>query len=344
MSLSNTTISINNNDTNKDDLILITGATGLVGSHLTEELVRRGKKIRAIYRSSIPSADWAKKVEWIQGDILDIVLLEQAMQNVQQVYHCAAIVSFHPKQKKQLFQTNVEGTANVVNAAINANVKKLLFVSSVSALGRMRKNSMVNETMNWSEETSNSEYGKTKYLAEMEVWRGTGEGLQAVIVNPTIILGAGDWNKGSSGIFKTIYNEFPWYTDGVSGFVDVQDVIKAMILLMESDADKQRFILNAENISYKVLFDEIAANFKTKAPHKKVSPFMAEAVWRFEALKGKLSGKDPLLTKETARTAQAKVYFDNSKLLKLFSDFHYNSIQQSIKRIVSELKQIHGLH
>lgn len=341
MPLNNTIFSTTNND--KDDLVFITGATGLVGLHLTEELVARGKRIRALYRSSIPATDWAEKAEWIQGDILDVVLLEEAMQNVQQVYHCAAVVSFQKKEKKQLFQTNVEGTANVVNAAINANVKKLLFVSSVSALGRMRKNSMVNETMNWSEETSNSEYGKTKYLAEMEVWRGAGEGLQTVIVNPSIILGPGDWNKGSSAIFKTIYNQFPWYTDGVSGFVDIQDVVKAMILLMENNVDKQRFILNAENISYKVLFDEIAANFKTKAPYKKVSPFMAEAVWRLEALKGKLSGKDPLLTKETARTAQAKVYFDNSKLLKLFPGFQYNPIQESIKRIVRELKEMHGL-
>ena len=216
-------------------MILVTGASGLVGSQLVKELMKTGKKVKALYRSSIPVIEGADNIEWVRGDILDVVALEEAMVGVQQVYHCAAIVSFNPKNKAALHQTNVEGTANVVNACLNANIQKLVFVSSVAALGRIREDTPINETMNWSEETSNSEYGKTKYFAEMEVWRGIGEGLDAVIVNPVIILGSGDWEKGSSELFKSAYDEFPWYTEGSGGFVDVVDVVKAMILLMESN-------------------------------------------------------------------------------------------------------------
>jgi nucleoside-diphosphate-sugar epimerase len=269
--------------------------------------------------------------------------LEEAMQNVTQVYHCAAIVSFNPKQKNELHKTNIEGTANVVNACLNAQVQKLLFVSSVAALGRIREDKPIDETMNWTEETSNSEYGKTKFLAEMEVWRGIGEGLNAVIVNPTIILGNGDWNKGSSSVFKSVYNEFPWYTEGTTGFVDVLDVVEAMIQLMNSNIVAQRFILSAETSTYKDLFTLIANAFNKKPPSKLVTPFIAAVVWRLEAFKAKFSGKQPLLTKETAKTAQAKVSFNNQKLLQYLPSFSYTSLPTSIQRICKELKQTHGL-
>jgi nucleoside-diphosphate-sugar epimerase len=324
-------------------MILITGASGLVGSHLAAALVKEGKRVKALYRSSIPAITGSDKIEWIKADILDVVALEEAMQGVEQVYHCAAIVSFNPKNKKALHQTNVEGTANVVNACLNAGIQKLLFVSSVAALGRIRENTAINETMNWSEETSNSEYGKTKYFAEMEVWRGIGEGLDAVIVNPVIILGASDWEKGSSGLFKSAYDEFPWYTEGTSGFVDVADVVRAMVLLMNSTENAERFILCADSLPYKEVFTEMARNFSKKPPHKKVTPLLSAIVWRWEAVKAKFTGKDPLLTKETARTAAAKVRFDNSKLPLRFPGFQYTPIEISLKRICGELKEMHNL-
>ncbi len=324
-------------------MILVTGGTGLLGSHLIKALLSQNLRLRALYRNTIPSFAGAEKVNWVQADILDVIDLEDACRDVQQVYHCAGMVSFDPKQRRELFQVNVEGTANVVNACINAGVQKLLFVSSVSALGRIRETEAINETMTWSEETSNSEYGKSKYLAEMEVWRGIGEGLHAVIVNPVIILGAGDWSKGSSGIFKSVYNEFPWYSDSVSGFVDVEDAVKAMILLMQSDITAQRFIISAENISYKALFDMIARSFGKKAPGKKVTPLFAAIVWRLEAIKASFSGKTPFVTKETSKTALAKVNFDNSKLLKALPSFAYTPLERSIERICAELKQIYDL-
>ncbi len=322
-------------------MILVTGSTGLVGTHLIQQLLQNKQPIKALYRSEIPFEH--SLVQWVKADILDVVALEEAMQNVTQVYHCAAIVSFNPKQKNELHKTNIEGTANVVNACLNAQVQKLLFVSSVAALGRIREDKPIDETMNWTEETSNSEYGKTKFLAEMEVWRGIGEGLNAVIVNPTIILGNGDWNKGSSSVFKSAYNEFPWYTEGTTGFVDVLDVVEAMIQLMNSNIVAQRFILSAETSTYKDLFTLIANAFNKKPPSKLVTPFIAAVVWRLEAFKAKFSGKQPLLTKETAKTAQAKVSFNNQKLLQYLPSFSYTSLPTSIQRICKELKQTHGL-
>jgi dihydroflavonol-4-reductase len=324
-------------------MILITGASGLVGSHLAMALVADGKRVRALYRSVVPSFAGAEKVDWVQGDILDVVSLEEAMAGITQVYHCAAVVSFNPKKKKMLQQVNVEGTANVVNACLGAHVQKLLFVSSVAALGRIRENTAINETMNWSEETSNSEYGKTKYFSEIEVWRGIGEGLDAVIVNPVIILGPGDWEKGSSGLFKTAYDEFPWYTEGAGGFVDVKDVVQAMIEVMESDVSAERFILCADSLPYKSIFTQMADNFGKRPPHKKVTSFLAAIVWRWEAVKAMFTGKDPVLTKETARTAAAKVRFDNSKLLKYFPSFQYTPVEDSLQRICGELKEKHNL-
>ena len=324
-------------------MIFITGASGLVGSHLVKQLVKEGKQVRALYRSTIPVIEGAEGVEWIKGDILDVISLEEAMEGVEEVYHCAAVVSFNPRKKDLLHQANIEGTVNIVNACLQANIRKLVFVSSVAALGRIREDKPIDESMNWSEETSNSEYGKTKYFAEMEVWRGIGEGLNAVIVNPVIILGAGDWEKGSSGIFKSAYDEFPWYTEGTSGFVDVADVVKAMIMLMESEIQAERFILCAENLPYRDVFTQIANCFGKRVPYRKVTPLLAAIVWRLEALKAKFTEKDPLLTKETAKTAAAKVQFDNSKLKQFLPAFTYTPISDSLKRICAELRQKHSL-
>ncbi|MFY7965322.1 MAG: NAD-dependent epimerase/dehydratase family protein [Chitinophagaceae bacterium] len=319
-------------------MILVTGATGLVGSHLIKELSGKGEPVVALYNKTKPSADLETLATWKQVDILDITAIEDTMQDIQQVYHCAAIVSFNPKEKTLLHQFNIQGTANIVNACINANVDKLVHVSSVASLGRIRNGQKVNEAMNWTEETSNSEYGKSKFLSEMEVWRGIGEGLNAVIVNPSIILGAGNWESGSTGIFKTAYDEFPWYTNGSSGFVDVVDVTKAMVMLMNSTVTNERFILSGWNLPYRSVFDAIATSFNKKKPTKQVTPLLAAIVWRIEKLKSIFSGKTPLLTKETAATAQTTIEYDSSKLLKHLPDFVYSNFENAIQRICGELK------
>ena len=206
--------------------------------------------------------------------------------------------AFNPKEKKILHQSNIEGTINVVNACLNASIEKLIHVSSVATLDK-KNNGLITEKMNATSD-NNSEYGKTKYLAEMEVWRGIGEGLNAVIVNPSIILGAGNWDNGSTGIFKSAYNEFPWYTNGSNGFVDVVDIAIAMILLMNSNVSKEKFILSGWNLEYKKVFAEIAKSFNKKQPHKKVTPLLAALVWRIEKIKNIVISSNPLLTRETA--------------------------------------------
>lgn len=317
-------------------MILVTGGTGLLGASLIKQLIAEGETVRALYRSSIPQFPGYERVHWVKGDILDIISLEEAMPGIELVYHCAAIVSFHPSRKADMHRVNVQGTANVVNTCLDAGVKKLLFVSSVAALGRIRENEPIHEGMNWTPESSNSEYGKTKYLAETEVWRGMAEGLSVAIVNPVIILGAGNWNTGSSKIFHSAYHEFPWYTEGSSGFVDVEDVARAMILLMKSDLTARRFILSAENRTYRDVFNLMAHCFHKKPPHRKVSKWMSELVWRWEAVKARFTGVDPLLTRETAATARAKVEFDNKSFLEAFPEFRYTPLEKSIERICHE--------
>lgn len=314
-----------------------------MGSELIRQLLFQGNRVRAIYNKSPLPNFRSELLEQFQCDILDVVGLEEAMQGVAQVYHCAAIVSFAPSRKRELFTINIEGTANVVNASLQAGIKKMVHVSSVAALGRIRKGEPVNESMNWTEETSNSAYGQSKYLGELEVWRGIGEGLNAVIVNPVIILGCADWKSGSAQIFKSVYDEFPWYTEGVSGFVDAGDVAKAMIALMQSNVSNERFIICAENRSYRQVFNWIADGFGKKRPHKKVTPLIAKIVWRLEAIKSKFSGKNPLITKETATTALAEVTYNNEKLGKFLPNFQYASIELSIhttcKQMLQDLKK-----
>jgi nucleoside-diphosphate-sugar epimerase len=320
-------------------MVLVTGGSGLLGKELITQLLAAGKKVRAIYNSTALASFGSDDIEQFECNILDVVGLEEAMKDIEEVYHCAAIVTFNPKRKQELFKINIEGTANVVNAALDAGVRKMVHVSSVAALGRLREGEVINETMNWTEETSNSNYGQSKYLSELEVWRGIGEGLNAVMVNPVIILGAGNWDAGSSKIFKTAYDEFPWYTEGVTGFVDVRDVAKAMIALMQSDITAERFILSAENRSYRDIFNLVAKAFNKRQPYKKVTPLIAKIVWRLEALKSRFSKKDPLVTKETAATALTKVDFDNSKLKKFLPGFSYNSIENTITHTCAVMQQ-----
>lgn len=303
-----------------------------MGGALIKQLLAEGKPVTALVNNTPPAEDKTGLLKTVKGDILDVVALEEAMQGIEQLYHCAATVSFDPRQRRTLFKVNVEGTANIVNAALEAGVKKMVHVSSVAALGRIRKGETVTEKMQWTPETSNSLYGKSKYMGEMEVWRGIGEGLNAVIVNPSLIIGEADWNKSSMRIFKNVYDGFPWYSNGITGWVDVQDVVRAMMLLMNSDVSEEKFILSGENKSYREVLNMIADAFGKKRPNKKVTPFIAALVWRLEAIKSKFSGKEPLLTKETVATAQSAVYYDHSKILEYLPGFKFTPLEETVKR------------
>jgi nucleoside-diphosphate-sugar epimerase len=322
--------------------ILVTGAAGLLGGEVVRQLLDQGFSVTAVIHTA-PLRISHPKLIIRNCNILDTSCLEEIMPGISHVYHCAAFISFESKDKSSLFKVNVEGTENIVNACLDANIKKLVHVSSVSALGRIRNDVEVNEQMNWSEETGNSAYGKSKFLGELEVWRGRGEGLDTVIVNPSIILGGNNWDNGSSAIFKSIYNEFKWYTEGASGFVDVRDVAKAMIHLMNSNITGERFIISGENLSYKEIFYLIAKYFGKNPPPRKVSPALAEIVWRAEALKSFFTGQKRLLTKETARTSQATVRYDNSKILNSLPGFNFTPIAETIAYTCKTLKENYHL-
>jgi dihydroflavonol-4-reductase len=317
-------------------MVLVTGGTGFLGAYIINELVNKGIPVRAIRRSHhLPSfipAAVLKQVSWMDGDVLDPVGLEESMEGIDTIIHSAAKVSFQDNERRQMFRVNIEGTANVVNLAIEKKIRQLIHVSSVAALGRKNNGTIVTEEKKWEDSKVNTNYAISKNQAEMEVWRGMGEGLQTVIVNPSTILGYGDWNNSSCAIFKTVYTEFPWYTSGINGFVDVEDVARAIVLLSEKNISGERFILNADNWSFQQLLTTIAAGFGKKPPTRHATAVMGSIAWRIERLKKIFSGKLPLLTRESARVAQSKTYFDNGKILRTLPEFSFTPLKQTISK------------
>lgn len=317
-------------------MILVTGGTGFLGSYIIKLLVEKGYAVRAIRRSNkipfwIPSSIF-DAVEWIDGDVLDVVALDEAMEGIDTVIHTAAVVSFVHKDRPNMYQVNVEGTANVVNMMLEKNIRRLVHISSVAALGRSASGGHVNEEKKWEESKINTHYAKSKNKAELHVWRGIAEGLEAVILNPSTILGYGDWNTGSCAIFKNVFEEFKWYVSGINGFVDVEDVAKAAVLLMESTISEQRYIVNGDTWPFKKLQETIADGFGKKRPSRLTSPFLMNMGWRLEKIKSILTGKRPLLTKESARVAQSRTWFENDKLLKALPGFSFTPLEETIKK------------
>ncbi len=335
-------INTNDNSTLITLNILVTGGTGLVGSELINQLLQEGYHVKATYNKT-PLKIAHENLSICKCNILDIDVLAEVMEDVQVVFHCAALVSFNEDDNEEIIAINLTGTINIVNAALEANVDKLVYVSSVAAIGRNNSGQLITEDFNSGNHITSSVYSTSKWWAEMEVWRGIGEGLDAIIVNPSIILGGSDWTKGSSKIFKTAWEEFPWYTDGVTGFVDVRDVAKAMILLWKNNVSNQRFILSAENMSYKDLFSGIAKCFGKKPPYRKVNSILTGIVWRLEAMKSFITKKEPLLNKHTSQTAMAKNYFDNSKVKNTLSGFSFRPISQTISDTCKVLSGVYHL-
>lgn len=316
--------------------VFITGGTGFIGSYIIKNLVEKGHSVRALRRSDklpffIPKSIF-DKVEWIDGDVLDVVALGDAMHGADAVIHAAAIVSFHKGDRHQMYRVNIEGTTNLVNIALENNIRKFLHVSSVAALGRTTSGETVTEEKKWQDVKTNTHYAITKHQAEIQVWRGIEEGLNGVIINPSTVLGFGDWHQSSCAIFKNVYNEFPWYTKGVNGFVGVEDVAEAAVRLLFSDINEQRFIINADNWSFETVFNTIAEGFHRKPPRKEATKFMGSVAWRLEKIKSMLSGKKPLLTKETAKIAHTKTYFNNQALLQVLPGFEFTPLDEVIRK------------
>jgi dihydroflavonol-4-reductase len=314
-------------------MVLVTGASGFLGTHLVRHLSAGGGRIRALYNNHPPADDLKHLagVEWMRCDMLDVVSVEEAMMDIREIYHCAAIVSFHPAMRAEILHFNTESTANIINQALLQDVRKLVHISSVAALGRTGdQEKVITEEEEWGESKYNSVYGISKYLAEMEVWRGIGEGLNAVVVNPGIILGCGSSGDLSAKLMGIVYREFPFYPKGTNAWVDVQDVVRASEMLMRSGANSGRFILSGGNFTYREVFTMMAEALNRKPPRYYAAPWMTGIAWRLSMLKSALAGSEQLITKETARNSNAICHYSNEKLVAEFPEFSYTPIKQTV--------------
>jgi dihydroflavonol-4-reductase len=322
-------------------MILVTGATGFLGSELAMQLAKQGKRVRCIKRSTsvIPAMliPWQMQIEWVNADMMDIFALEDAMQGITEVYHCAAWVSLKQADKKPMINTNVTGTANLVNICMD-NTTRLVHVSSIAAIGLAKPGDLITENHHLDQATENDGYAISKLESEMEVWRGIAEGLDAVIVNPSIIIGANAGTAGSGQLFETVRKGLKFYTSGSSGFVDVEDVAKCMIALMNSDIHAERYIISAENREYKPLVAEIAGDFGIKQPSIYAKPWMMGVAWRAASIIASVTGKAPAIDKISAQAASQTRNYDNSKIKKA-TGIEFKPLSNSIKEICVRLQE-----
>lgn len=338
-------------------MILVTGGTGLLGSHLLLQLVEQDQRVRAIYRTEFkkehalnvfeyyhPSAkELFDKIEWVKGDVLDVPSLDDALDGVRQVYHCAAAVTFVPSDEPYMHKVNVEGTANVVNLCLDQPSIRLCHVSSVAAIGRDGKEEVISEANEWKESTYNAAYAVSKHGAEMEIWRGITEGLNAFMINPSLIIGPGDWNQSTGAMFSKAWRGLPFYTRGGNCFVDVRDVAGIMIALMDTDTVGERYIVGAENRLFKDVFSRIAELFGKTPPRIEAKPWMTEITWRIEKVVSAALRKKPFITKEVAHHAMQLNRYDNSKLLRALPDFCYRNLNESLEFVCGTFLKDHSI-
>lgn len=317
-------------------MIAVSGATGFLGSYVVCMLIEQGKSVRAFKRKSTVMDEfemifahyffntafekqnqYRAKIEWVIADVNDIPSLHDALREVSDVYHCAAVVSFVQKDRDRLMKVNTEGTANMVNVSLLNGVKNFCHVSSIAALGRAKSGEHITENTKWHTSKYNSNYAVSKYKAELEVWRGAEEGLNVTIVNPGVILGVGDWNKGSTKLFKLVWKGMPFYTEGVNGYADVKDVARAMLMLMEKKVYSQRFVLVGKNVNMKWYLDTVATHLRKRKPTIKVNRFIAQLAWITEGIKCIILRKTPSLTKETARASLHQYFYSSDKIEQL---------------------------
>ena len=320
---------------------LVTGATGLVGMHILIDLLSKGEKVKATFTKNSRLENVKKlfkfynkeslfsEIEWVEMDIEDVIQVFDTVKGVDHVYHSAAIVSFLKRDQSKMSNINIKGTANIVNACLESNVKKLGHVSSVAAIGR-KGNGDYSEENTWVESNDNSFYAISKNKAENEVWRGIQEGLQSVIINPGIIIGPSTWHRSSTALFKKINSGLSFYPTGLNGFVDVRDVSNSVIELMKSSFSSERYILVAENLTYESVFKSISKSLNVNPPAYVASPKLMNVVWRIEYLISLITGKTPKITKETAKTSSQKNFYNNEKIKKQIG-YKFNSIENAIE-------------
>jgi dihydroflavonol-4-reductase len=300
-------------------MILVTGANGLLGSHTCKALLNEGHKVMALVRSGSNTKlldPFIDQLHIVEGDILDPEALSEALIGARTIIHCAAMVSFHKADKERMNAVNIQGTANMVNIALKLNIEYFIQISSVAALGRLTSNGEVNETNKWQYSKWNSNYAQSKHFAELEVWRGIEEGLNAVILNPSVILAPGDWKRSSGAIFKYVWDENPFYPSGKINYVDVRDVVKAIVACLNTKKIKQRYIVNAGMTNYKDLFNEIALGFNKNPPKYRSNTFLIKVGMILDKFRSVITGQRTIITSETAILSKSEIYFSNAKIKK----------------------------
>lgn len=320
--------------------IFITGGTGFLGAYLIQALITRGYQVTALRRGpQLPAfidPEVLNQVKWITGDLFDLITLAEGMENADAVIHAAAKVSFLKRDRSSLYHTNVEGTANMVNIALEQQIPRFIHISSVAAIGRGLGDGEVNEQQPWNPEAKTTHYGRSKYQAELEVWRGYAEGLHTVILNPSTILGYGDWNHSSCALFKNIYHGFPWYSRGINGFVDVEDVAGAALQFLEKSDSGERYIVSGYNWSFQDLLNAIADGFHRRRPHRLATPLLSQVACAAEYFKSLISGDRPLLTRESARVAHSITRFSNRKILDTLPGFQFTDLKSTIEKACAQ--------
>ena len=323
-------------------MFLVTGATGFLGSHLVCHLLQAGYEVKALKRSSSRMDEFnyvsslyvtenphlLNQLHWVEGDVQDIFSLEEALVGVSKVFHAAAVVSFHSKDAQQLIATNQKGTANLVNICLEVGIKYFFHISSNTTVGATNWGEMADENTEWKFNKKTSQYSVSKYLAEMEVWRGAEEGLQICIINPSIILGPGIWKRGTCRLFYNVYHNFPFYSVGSSAFVDVKDVCRAILFLHDKGITDQRYLIHGHNLSFKELFTKMALALDRKPPYIKITVSSVGIAWRFFKLVEWITGKRSMITKESAQSSVKKQLFSSAKLMAL--GFEITPIEETI--------------
>ncbi|MCG8411767.1 MAG: NAD-dependent epimerase/dehydratase family protein [Bacteroidales bacterium] len=332
-------------------MILVTGGTGLVGSHLLFKLTSQNNQVRVIFRNRNKIADVKKvfayysadykslfqKIEWFSADILDFESLQKAFEGITEVYHCAALVAIGGISKSTLIHNNVQGTENIVNLSLDNSIKKLCYISSIASLGEPETPTSISEKEKWSTSKNRSAYSVSKYKSEMEVWRGIQEGLNAVIVNPSVILGAGFWESGSGSLFTKAAKGINYYTTGGTGFVDVRDVADIMIRLMNSNISSERFILNSENLTYKQLFDLIAEKMNVAKPKRKATKTLLQVANILDCIASSLKIKKREITSDVVRSSLSISEYSNTKIKETL-DYNFIPISKSLEDIAHKFR------
>lgn len=325
-------------------MILVTGGTGIVGAHVLFELANSGLSVRALQRTtsdkkvvedlfdfySPNGKKLVESIEWFTGDILDVACLDDALKGCESVFHCAAMVSFNPADYNKLLESNEQGTANLVNACLSNEVSEFYYVSSVAAIGRNASTQTVDEETEWEPSKENSGYAVSKRNAEMEVWRAGEEGLKIAIVNPTIVLGPGRTSHSSGTLFKAVKNGQRYYTEGENGFIDARDVAFTLKRLYELKKFGERYVIVGENLSYRTVADTMAEYLEVSKPSIHAKPWLTSVVWRVLSITSKITRKNPVLTRESAKSSHRKTFYKNDKVRNELG-VTFRTVEQSIK-------------